>query len=105
MCFLTDRQSSNRKIREKIWIYSDNQSKFSKEENAMKEEKKVNQEEQENTTPEKEPETKKSKKGLIKTVFTIGEKIVVGGMTALGAYALFKAVAPEKKSSSSETTE
>jgi hypothetical protein len=63
----------------------------------MKEEKKVNQEEQENTTPEKEPETKKSKLGLIKKVCTIGERIVTGGLAAVGCYALYKAVKPEPK--------
>jgi hypothetical protein len=49
-------------------------------------------------------ESKKSKMGVVKKVFTIGEKIVMGGLTILGGYALYKAVKPEPKASK-ETTE
>ena len=65
----------------------------------MADEKKVIEGEETKETGEQQ-ENKKSKKGLVKKVFTIGEKIVTGGMAALGCYALFKALKPEPKSTS-----
>lgn len=65
----------------------------------MADEKKVIDGEETKETGEQQ-ENKKSKKGLVKKVFTIGEKIVTGGMAAIGCYALFKALKPEPKSTS-----
>lgn len=67
------------------------------------ENKKVEGHEQQETGEQQE--NKKSKKRLVKKVFTIGEKIVTGGMAALGCYALFKALKPEPKTGSTESNE
>lgn len=67
------------------------------------ENKKVEGQEQQETGEQQE--NKKSKKRLVKKVFTIGEKIVTGGMAALGCYALFKALKPEPKTGSTESNE
>lgn len=67
------------------------------------ENKKVDGQETQDTGEQQE--NKKSKKGLVKKVFTIGEKIVTGGMAALGCYALFKALKPEPKSTSNDSNE
>lgn len=67
------------------------------------ENKKVEGQEQQETGEQQE--NKKSKKRLVKKVFTIGEKIVTGGMAALGCYALFKALKPEPKSNSTSDSE
>ena len=66
----------------------------------MADEKKVIDGEETKETGEQQ-ENKKSKKGLVKKVFTIGEKIVTGGMAAIGCYALFKALKPDPKGSTS----
>lgn len=66
----------------------------------MADEKKVIDGQENEDTGDQKQENKKSKKGLVKKVFTIGEKIVTGGMAAIGCYALFKALKPEPKSTS-----
>ena len=71
----------------------------------MKNEETKNLEGQEQETGEQTPETKTKKSGIVKKVFTIGSKVVTGGMAALGCYALFKALAPEKKTGSTDATE
>ena len=71
----------------------------------MADEKKVFDEQENEDKKEQQPENKKSKKGLVKKVFTIGEKIVTGGMAAIGCYALFKALKPEPKTGSSDATD
>lgn len=63
------------------------------------ENKKVDGQENEDKQ-EQQPEKKGGAMKIVKKVFTIGEKVVMGGLTALGAYALYKAVKPEPKSNS-----
>lgn len=65
------------------------------------EDKKVEGQEQQETG-EQQPEKKKGgAMSVVKKVFTIGEKVVMAGLTGLGAYALYKAVKPEPKGSTS----
>ena len=52
---------------------------------------------------EQQPEKKGGAMKIVKKVFTIGEKVVMGGLTALGAYALYKAVKPEPKTGSNDS--
>jgi len=67
------------------------------------EDKKVEGQEQQETGEQQE--NKKSKLGLIKKVCTIGERIVTGGLAAVGCYALYKALKPEPKTGSTESHE
>jgi len=69
------------------------------------EDKKVEGQEQQETG-EQQPEKKKGgAMSVVKKVFTIGEKVVMAGLTGLGAYALYKAVKPEPKTGSTESNE
>ena len=68
------------------------------------EDKKVEGQETEDKK-DQQPEKKGGAMKVVKKVFTIGEKVVMGGLTALGAYALYKAVKPEPKTGSTESNE